>query len=260
MKKLLSISNFLICILLMQIMTSCSNDEGAEKNKLNVNKITLTAGQETVLVYDGECTWSSDNSLIAEVNDNGVVTAHRVGETNINANNESCRVTVVPRYNTYEEPTMNWGFQMSEVKKIMKDYTLLSEDDDILFYLGEGAVLLYGFHFTNDKLDWSSISADFLESGEEILEFLDERYVPIDFDEENLQMIFISLDEKVLIGYQVDLQNGILNVLYMPISEEQKLNTKLMQMKQTYSNQNPEKYMESKKLWDKISKKYSEKQ
>lgn len=75
----------------------------------------------------GECTWSSDQPLIAEVDNNGNVTANRVGITNIKANGDICKVTVNPNYTTYEEPYLKFGASMNEVKNAMSGYTLSSK-------------------------------------------------------------------------------------------------------------------------------------
>lgn len=85
---------------------SCNSDDDEEL--LNNKEISLYVGESIVLEYTGKsCTWSSDNSLIADVDD-GVVTAKHVGTTKIHANKTSCIVTVKSKINSYTEPYTEW--------------------------------------------------------------------------------------------------------------------------------------------------------
>lgn len=85
---------------------ACTSNKGEHTKKLNINNLTLKAGQGARLIYDGSCTWHSEEPLIAKVDNSGNVNAKLIGETIIWANDESCDVTVTPNFNTYVGPVV----------------------------------------------------------------------------------------------------------------------------------------------------------
>ena len=110
------------------------------------------AGQSAKLIYNGDCTWKSNDPLIAEVDDNGNVTANRIGETMIWANDEFCKVIVTPKYNTYMEPCMEWGTSKSIVKSFMNGFEFVGEDDNSIEYIDYNHNFGYMYMFENNSL------------------------------------------------------------------------------------------------------------
>ncbi|WP_294177704.1 Ig-like domain-containing protein [Coprobacter sp.] len=190
---------------------SCDKDDDDEPDskKLNLNEITLEAGQTTKLIYNGDCSWSSDQPLIASVDEEGNVTAERVGETYIKANNETCKVTVTPKYHTYIEPLTIWGCNQSLVKDFMSvltplGYTLTKETSTTLTYFSSiNKVEMYSYIFENGKLETSGIAAPILTAGSDITDFLLERYVVLYVDREENMFYLTSIDKlmAIVVGF-----------------------------------------------------------
>lgn len=209
-----------VCVCLS--LASCSKDDVEptstlinQSPTLDKSSITLYVDETSVITYSGkECTWSTDNSLIAMV-DNGKVTAKHVGTTIIHANNLTCTVTVKPRYNTYTEPYLNFGCSKSEVKTKMSAYNMKSEDATRIVYYGKGKINTYGYAFENDKLI-NSVFYTTLINSIELTDFLLERYWVIDYEDKgNNEYIFYlgSVDLKTYVVMQLTTSGSI--VMYL---------------------------------------------
>lgn len=199
--------------------SSCSKDEKKESLGLLQKELTLTAGQSRQLTYDGECVWSSDEPLIAEVDEYGIVTAKRVGKTLIHAGNDLCDVTVNPKYYTYIEPITEWGITESDIKDLMKGHKVMSSTDGWVMFEGSGIITSYLYIFENDKLSGSIAVSDILLHGEEITNFLLERYVTIDVDKEDYMITMISIDKKTAVGVKFISSSNTVLVIYIPFQE-----------------------------------------
>lgn len=215
MKQLKYLSLMLLCAAMSLSFTSCSDDED-DTQHLSQNELSLIAGQSAKLIYNGDCTWVSDEPLIAEVDNNGNVTANRVGETTIWANNESCKVKVSPKYNTYMEPCIDWGASESEVTNFMNGYENLGKNGNTLGFGDLENEIVYMYIFENNSLSTSAIGANFISKGEEITDFLLERYVVIDVDESSYTAYMASIDKKIAVAVSLIASNGLMMVMYMP--------------------------------------------
>ena len=155
---------FLLPVLCLTILfTSCKEDE---KNDLNISPVemNLTVGDTKIIkVNDGVSGYyfTSGNEYIASVEKDGVITAIRIGETEITVrdkNNSSakCKVKITGKSKMYTEPCMQFGASISQVKSFEKR-TLRGEDDESLVYLGENKYVdMYNrknemFHFCKTK-------------------------------------------------------------------------------------------------------------
>ncbi len=178
----------------------CGSDDDEEL--LNNKNISLYVGESITLEYTGKsCTWSSDNSLIADVDD-GVVTAKHVGTTKIHANKTSCIVTVKSKINSYPEPYTEWGSSMSKVKNNMSSFSLNSQDATSLRYAGKGKVSGYIYLFENGGLKTSAMVVDLFNSIE-LADFLMDRYCILSYERKSsteLEALFISVDGKIAVG------------------------------------------------------------
>lgn len=201
MKKLPTMTLALAAIV---CMLSCSKDDSKEPS-LNKTKITLYVDETEKLTYSGndECTWSSDNKRVADVN-NGVVTANHVGTTTIHANNLACEVIVKPRYTSFTEPYLEFGSSKSEVKSQMSGYTLKSEDNTMLTYYGKGNVDNYGYQFKYGALEMSAFYTE-LSCSLSLSDFLLERYLVFDSEKSSTERIYtlVSVDLKMFIQFRV---------------------------------------------------------
>ena len=215
MKNLKYLSLMLLCAAMSLSFTACSDDENGAQN-LSQNELSLITGQSAKLIYNGDCTWKSDEPLIAEVDNNGNVTANRVGETTIWANDESCKVKVSPKYNTYMEPCIDWGASESEVTNFMNGYENLGKNGNTLGFGDMDNEIVYMYMFENNSLTASAIGANFISKGEEITDFLLERYVVVAVDNSDYIYYMTSIDKKIAVAVSLNVSSGLMMVIYMP--------------------------------------------
>lgn len=247
----------LLCTTMVMSFSACSDDEN-ENSGLNQHELTLTTGQSAKLIYEGECTWESEEPLIAEVDQDGNVTAQRVGETNIYANEDVCKVIVNPRYDTYMEPCLEWGASKSSVRSFMDGYSLIDENNNSLSYMDYSNEIGYMYLFENNSLTSSALMASILSHGEELAEFLLERYVVVEVDETEYSIIMLSIDGQMAIGINLNENNGIMTVIYIPTNDY--IRTKAITNKLddiiTFDNQKTLIYSTSKKQINHIMSKF----
>ena len=195
MKKLL----LLTLLILPLAIASC----GSDNDEPNYSNQTLTVGS-VYSIPGGSTGWTSDNELIASVSTAGVKAEH-VGETYIRNGNKSFKVTVTPKYNTFIEPYMNFGASKSSVKNFMNGYELNRETSDAIMYDGKFPVMYYLYSFKNAALNISSaiIKATSVNT-DDMVAFLQERYVYVTMDEDKYYFGFVSPDEKILVILQLD--------------------------------------------------------
>lgn len=214
MKKLTYLG-LLLCTATGLSFTSCSKDN--DSHKLNQTELALTAGESFKLEYNGDCTWESEEPLIAEVDNIGNVTANRVGETTIWANQESCKVKVSPKYNTYMEPYTDWGASESDVINYMAGYTYtVSSSSNTMYFEDTDNDIVYMYLFENKALSSSAIMANIISKGEEIIDFLLERYVVVYANGSDYTVFMCSIDRKIAIGVSLNAISGVILVGYMP--------------------------------------------
>ena len=203
MKKLI-----LFTLLILPLaFASCGSDD-----EPNYSNQTLAVGS-VYAIPGGSTGWTSDNELIASVSTNGV-TAEHVGETYIRNGNKSFKVTVTPKYNTFKEPYLNFGASKTTVKNFMSSFNLNKEQNDALLYDGSFPVMYYLYSFKNAVLNMSSAVIKVSSvSADDMVAFLQERYVFVTMDEDKYYFGFVSPDEKTLVVLQIDTLNS--QVVYM---------------------------------------------
>ena len=216
MKKT-SLWGFILLCLTSICFTACGgDDEGSSSPSLDKTSLSLYVDETSILKYsEGNCSWLSDNSLIAEVKD-GVVTAKHVGTTTIHANNLTCTVTVKPKYTSYVEPYMGWGSNKSVVKSYMSGYTINKEETNSIAYVGKGRVQTYVYLFENGLMKSSAMQISLLNLYD-ITDFLLERYVVLDTEKKSdtdYYVYMLSVDKKMLIVLNVSTSYCL--VLYGP--------------------------------------------
>ena len=190
MKKVL----FLLPLLAALFFVGCSDDEEGGIS-LNESAITLYSDDTAHLEANDNVDWLSESEFVASVDANGLVTGNHVGTTNIIASNGSgtskCTVEVIPRFNTFEEPVVDFGATKEEVKS-KESRTMLSEIDDALIYMGENSALnMVIYMFENGRLYASGAAVSFAYTSE-LTNFLLERYQVV--GEENGMYMFINND------------------------------------------------------------------
>ncbi len=186
MKKHFLWGLILMCVTGMSL-TACGGDDNN-----NDAPTTLTVNPTSISMYydgsqqlsaQGATSWTSENEFVAKVDQNGLVKGGHVGTTNIIASNGTstgrCTVTIVPKYNLYDTPILNWGATMSQIRAT-ETHTLAGSGSD---YLGYGytngsrnAVVTYTFK--NGGLNGIVVilnKNDYVNLGY----YLIERYLPI---------------------------------------------------------------------------------
>lgn len=198
--------------------TSCSKDDDNEKEQgPKYNDITIIAGS-TYTIENGS-NWTSEEPLIAEVSGN-VITAKIVGQTTIRNDKYSFTVTITPRYNLYKDPYLVWGASMSSVKSYMNGFTLAVNDSESLMYDGKGGAEVYMYLFENNKLTSSAVLVDAEKYNERLAEFLFERYIFVNADDEEFIVTFINVEKNMAVSVQYTIINGSIfaMVMYFPVS------------------------------------------
>ena len=182
------------------IAVACSVD--GNSSKLNETNSRLMAGTTKQLQYNGKCSWSSDEPLIASV-DNGLVKAHRVGTTYINAKSSACKVEVYPKYTTYIDPFLEWGARYASFEAIMIDNGCIEVKTDSTgsLWTDEATNTQYMCLISNGGITSSAIITS-LAKLDLCTNFLLERYIPLGYVDG--YGVFTSLDRQsgITISYQ----------------------------------------------------------
>lgn len=203
----MKINNYVLILssLFILPLVSCGSDESKDDDKnnpqtgtLDKTYISVYVDETSILTYsEGDCVWSSDNSLVATV-ENGVVKGMHVGTTTIHANNATCTVSVKSKRNSFIEPLMLWGASQATIKSKMSSYTLSKSSSTSLTYVGIGRVLGWGYTFENDALTLSMMAVTLL-NGLDATDFLLDRYVVVNVNEQEKYTVLISPDNTVLV-------------------------------------------------------------
>lgn len=186
-----SLKAMLLCTVFCLILSSCSDSKDDEV-KINESSISLYYEETKQLEASGSnnIAWSTDNNFVAKVSNNGMVTANHVGKTIIRANDAICEVTVKPKHNLYKDPITEWGITKSEVIKRLG--TPDEDSGNIIGYVtnnSKAPITMYMFE--NDKLTTACPSV-MISYTATLLDFLIERYQPVDVNVTDLTATFIN--------------------------------------------------------------------
>lgn len=180
MKKAFSL---MLLLATLFTFTSCGGDDEPDNTKLSQTSYTLYH-EDTQEIKGSNLTgieWNSENEFVATVK-NGVITAQYVGETTVKSVNDNLEfsVEVKPKYNTYEEPYLDWGASKATIKA--KYGTPAGEDTNSLLYQTSNSnapIMLYLFE--NGKMSTCGVVCK-VSTAYELGDFLVERYVPVKVD------------------------------------------------------------------------------
>jgi hypothetical protein len=174
--------------------TSCSGDD-KEDGTLNLpSSKSMKVGDVYDMQYKSN--WASNNTFVASVDNNGVVTANRVGTANIYSNAHRCQINVSANITLYQEPITDWGITKSNLinRKGNADATSASS---VAYYLDSEIAPMEMYSFEDNKLTAAVVlvSTNYTEY---MINHLSERFKPVYVDSEDLTALFInaeSLDE-----------------------------------------------------------------
>ncbi len=122
----------------------------------------------------------------------------------------------------YQEPFVKFGAARSEVKSAWSGYSLLSETDEALLYLGKGNVEFYAYALNGNTLFGSMVILKEETTLEEVRKFLDERYQSIGTD--GTYIMFLSKDGHMAVGAEVDGANVTVTYAPMPAGKKSPVN------------------------------------
>lgn len=176
---------------------SCSSDDDDSGQK----NVTMKVG-DTYTIKSGS-DWSVDNDYVAKIT-GSTIKATLVGEATVSNGTSSFKLTVDPKTILWDDPYMKWNASKAQVKSAMKKYELLNENDDQLIYYGKNRADYYGYNFQNGKLSTSMVLTSYLE--DEFVDFIKERYILIDSNDETQIIYFTDYSMKyVVIAMFIDI-------------------------------------------------------
>ncbi len=218
----------LVC-LLCAALAACGSDDGDDVKPLTVSpaSVSMHYDKEQQLTAEGATSWKSDNEYVATVDKNGLLKGRHIGTTQIVASNDAstgtCAVTIVPQYNLYDTPVLNWGASLAQVKAA-ETHTFVKTSNNVTTYVYNNGVIntLVMYLFENGGL--ASVAA--LE-GESYFAlhglYLIERYEPLGKSDD--MYIFIDAltieQAKLSIGfsYQTISGDSYAVAIYMPYTK-----------------------------------------
>ena len=176
---------------------SCSSDDDDSGQK----NVTMKVG-DTYTIKSGS-DWSVDNPYVAKIT-GSTIKATLVGEATVSNGTSSFKLTVDPKTILWDDPYMKWNASKAQVKSAMSKYELMNENDDQLIYYGKNRADYYGYNFQNGKLSTSMVLTSYLE--DEFVDFIKERYILIDSNDETQIIYFTDYSMKyVVIAMFIDI-------------------------------------------------------
>ena len=182
---------------LFAIYSCSSDDDSGQKN------VTMKVG-DTYTIKSGS-DWSVDNDYVAKIT-GSTIKATLVGEATVSNGTSSFKLTVDPKTILWDDPYMKWNASKAQVKSAMSKYELMNENDDQLIYYGKNKADYYGYNFQNGKLFSSMVFTSYLE--DEFVDFIKERYILIDSNDETQIIYFTDYSMKyVVIAMFIEIDN-----------------------------------------------------
>jgi len=185
--------NLIISLALASVLLACQKEPVLT---LEQTTASLKSGENFSINATGfdSYTFTSQNEYVAKVSATGVVTAQRIGKTNIVVKAEDkvayFNVEVVPAYNLFTEPIMEWG--MSRAQLISKLGTPASSTADGVGYTNSSTIAPISVYLFDSKgLSVSSILVNSNYSSQ-LGSFMAERYLLVSVDAEEYSIYFIN--------------------------------------------------------------------
>lgn len=103
-------------------------------------------------------------------------------------------------YHTFDEPCIQWGLTMDEVKELMRADSLLSSNEAVLTYAGKDKVNSVTYSFDHNSLYYTRVKLydSMLEKGE-LRAFLEDKYKMLECDEDDNYMILTTHHDSISI-------------------------------------------------------------
>lgn len=209
----------LLAIMLPMMFVSCSDDDKDEPKFEYGLEFSLYHGTTKQLESDANVTWHSENEFVAKVDGNGLVEGNHVGETYIVAtngygNSTKCHVTVLPKYNTYTEPVLDFGASSDIIKSKERRTLLLENKDVLLFNGGNDSEVFVRYPMENGAMAAAAISIKY-NYMKEAVDFIFERYQIIG-EQDNVYFFINDNIDSFNMAVGVGIANQSLMIAYMP--------------------------------------------
>lgn len=211
-----TMKKILLLIAFLAVVTSCDKSTDAT---IDPQSVELKVSQTQQLTTNGDAVsdWTSSDTFVATVTSEGMVTALHVGQATIWATvygkKQSSAIRVVPTYNSFSEPLIDWGLSRAAIKEREKR-TFDQETESIVLYK-EPRTLGVVYLFENDRMTASGVVLPLSFDPKELVGFLNERY-SLKGQSGDLY-IWQSKDNSVMVAVGVE-SVGII-VAYVPISK-----------------------------------------
>lgn len=207
-------------LLLLLAVSSCEEDTNMIIH--TPQRIHLYPGEQKQIEAESsqKIQYSSLNDYYASVDENGLVTARYVGDTQVrlstSAVKEFIQVSVIPRYTLYVEPYYEFPSTRYAVEKMYGEP--YKEEDNCLVYETLDVEASKYFYFCFDDEDNLLASVATITEGneEELGKFLAERYVTVNQEEFIYRNTLEVTDETVEIRSFYSDKYGSRVVVYAP--------------------------------------------
>lgn len=180
------------------LLNSCSSDDD-NKNGISLSETSTTLKStktyQIKATSDTKITYAVENEYHAKVSESGLITAGKIGDTDIILTNgddtKHFKVTVEPESKLFPEPNLEFGISKSDlIKKLGTPDVTTDNGIGYSNYSTNAPAALYLFD-SNNKLNGSSVMVKTAYS-KELGTFLGERYVYATSVEEDYTLFFVN--------------------------------------------------------------------
>ena len=229
---------FLLLFVLPLFFGACSSDDDKNDISLNETNTTLkyTKTHQINATSDTKITYAVENEYHASVSESGLVTAGKIGETNIILTNgddtKHFKVTVEPESTMYPNPNLEFGISKADlIKKLGTPNKETSSGMSYNNFSTKAPEVAYLFD-SNNKLESVGVIVKTAYSSE-LGTYLGERYVYGTSIEGEYTLIFVNALklEKATMLIGASLYNtSYWMTIYMPYSNEKSSSEKASEM------------------------------
>lgn len=216
-----------IIFAIVGLLLGCSNEP---QLNLNTTQVEMYALDEHLITSDGtNVHFSSRNPYIATVNETtGVVTARTIGETIIDVTadqgNAVLKVIVKPKHHLYTEPCVDFTKTKDEIVSMFGTPDSDTDSGIMYAYAVEATDIHIADMYLFGSNDILSASCALINESAalDLVEFLCERYVPVDIDGGSYYLVNGISDDTITMVVMVTEMSGytINQVIYAPYSKD----------------------------------------
>jgi hypothetical protein len=184
---------FFVCLALSASLLACKKEPVLT---LEQTSVSLKSGDNFTIKASGfdSYLFNTQEEYIAKVSSTGVVTAQKIGKTNIVVKAEDkvayFNVEVAPLYNFFKEPIMEWG--MLRAQLISKLGTPASSTADGVGYTSSSTIAPMTVYLFDSKGLYASSIIINSNYSSQLGSFMVERYITVSVNEAEYKVYFIN--------------------------------------------------------------------